>query len=311
MRAGPERSARGALKRGLGRPGTERLREPIIPFVARTLDPSRRLWTRRRFLGGLTGTAAAVTALDPVVEPYLVDTTHHEVPLTRLPRELDGLRIAFLTDMHRGELTSDATIARAVRRALAFAPDLVVLGGDYTRWKPADAEVCAGLLASLQPRLGLVGCLGNHDYVDPDRVTERFERITGARMLRNGSVLAAPGLRIAGIEDTWRGIPHPTKALKNHRPDEALIFLTHNPVGVKMVEERPALVLAGHTHGGQIRVPGMKPHYPPGMDGFGQIEGWGTYGAARLYISRGVGQTAFALRWNCPPEVTCFTLRPA
>ena len=91
--------------------------------------------------------------------------------------------------------------------------------------------------------------------------------------------------------------------------DAGFLFLTHNPVGVAMVQHRDCIALAGHTHGGQLRFPGVPPHFPPGMEGFPQIDGWGCYGKARLYISRGIGCTAYPLRVNCPPELTLLTLR--
>lgn len=272
--------------------------------------PERREATRRAFLKLCVGAAATVLA-EGLSEPFGIEAVAHELVLPGLPKTLDGLRVAQLTDPHRGNLTPDAVIQAAVRHAAAWKPDLVVLTGDYVRWDPVDAHAFARMLTPLKPRLGVAGVLGNHDYQDPRRVAQLLTDIAGVRMLRNASEELAPGLHLAGIEDTWRGSPDPTKALKNVPDDAGLLFLTHNPIGVRFVSDRPCLALAGHTHGGQFRVPGIAPHFPPGMEGFHQIDGWGTYDKARLYVSRGVGCTAYPIRLNCPPEVTLFTLRAA
>lgn len=270
----------------------------------------RREATRRVFLRLCVGAAAAVLA-EGLSEPFGIEAVAHEVVLPGLPKALDGLRVAQLTDPHRGNLTPDAVIQAAVRHAAAWQPDLVVLTGDYVRWDPADALPFAKMLAPLTPRLGIVGVLGNHDYEDPQKIVRTLTETAGVRVLRNSSEELAPGLHLAGIEDTWKGAPNPSLALNAVPDDAALLFLTHNPVGVRFVADRPCLALAGHTHGGQFRVPGIAPHFPPGMDGFTQIDGWGTYDKAQLYVSRGIGCTAYPIRLNCPPEVTLFTLRVA
>lgn len=271
---------------------------------------TRREATRRVFLKLCVGGAAATLA-EGLAEPFALQNTHHELTLPGLPKGLDGLRVAHLTDPHRGSLTPDTVIQEAIAQTIAWKPDLVVLTGDYVRWDPADAQVFARMLAPLhaRARLGMVGVLGNHDYQHPDRVARALTEQAGVTMLRNASQELPSGLFVAGIEDTWMGMPDPERALRDLPADAPLLYLTHNPIGVRFVTERPCLALAGHTHGGQFRLPGVAPHFPPGMEGFSQIDGWGTYGQARLYISRGVGCTAYPVRINCPPEVSFFTLR--
>lgn len=269
---------------------------------------SRGALTRRGFLQLATGAAAALGA-DGLVEPFLLDTVHFTVPVPYLPPALEGLKVAQLTDPHRGNLTPDAIIREAVRQAAAWQPDLVVLTGDYVRWDVADAAPLARMLAPLQPRLGVLGVLGNHDYLYPDQIARTLTERAGVRMLRNRAQELAPGLWVSGIEDTLKGTVDIARALAPVPADAGLLFLTHNPVGVRLVQQRACVALAGHTHGGQFRAPGIAPHYPPGMAGFSQIDGWGSYGKARLYISRGIGCTAFPLRLNCPPELTLLTLR--
>ena len=268
--------------------------------------------TLLRSLLALAGTGAATSAQARWVEPYHLDVSRHDVFLPDLPPALNGLRVAHLTDLHRGPITPDGVIGRALAAARDLKPDAVVLTGDFVHAHHRDAAPLGRLIAAsgLRPRLGLWGCLGNHDYgSSADEVARALAERANVRMLRNDAAELAPGLFVAGIEDTVRGRPDAARAVAPVRPDAAAIFLTHNPVGVFAVDERPWLVLAGHTHGGQVRIPGTPPRFPVGMEGFPYIAGWGVFDRARLYINRGVGMGTLPLRLNCRPEVALFTLR--
>lgn len=272
--------------------------------------------SRRAFVRGLlalAGTGAAVPAQARWIEPYRLDITRHDVFLPDLPPEQNGLRVAHLTDLHRGPVTPDDVLVHALAATAALAPDALVLTGDFVHGHHRDAAPLARMImeAGLTPPLGIWGCLGNHDYSSSaDEVTRALAEIAGVRMLRNEAAPLAPGLWIAGIEDLMRGRPDPARAALPIPPSAATIYLTHNPVGVWGVDERPWLVLSGHTHGGQIRLPGMAPRFPPGMEGFPLIAGWGVFDRARLYVNRGVGMGALPLRLNCRPEIALFTLHP-
>jgi predicted MPP superfamily phosphohydrolase len=284
-----------------------------MPLPAHSALSQRRLATRRVFLR-LTGTVLGVGAAAAVdaryVEPNAVEVTHHAVFLPELPLELEGTTIAQLTDLHRGHNTPDATIRQAVAAAVALDPDLVVLTGDFVDHDPKDAVPLQEMLKPLHPRLGVWGCLGNHDYHgSAEKVVDYLTADGTVRMLRNENHLLVPGLWIAGIEDLVSGRPDTGKALSGIPGDAATVFLTHNPVGVWSCSDKPHLVLSGHTHGGQICVPGMTPRLPPGMAGFPLVAGWGLFDKARLYVSRGVGMSMLPLRLRCRPEVAFFTLR--
>lgn len=278
-----------------------------MDFVSQS-KKSKPATSRRRFLQFSVGGAAALFA-DGLTEPFTVETTRHSIVVPNLPHALDGLKVAQITDTHRGNLTPDAVICEAVRLAAAWKPDLVVLTGDYVRWDVADAGPMAQMLTPLQPPLGIVGVLGNHDYLYPDAIARKLTEMAGVRMLRNAALELAPGFWISGIEDTIEGSVDIERALKPIPKEAGFLFLTHNPVGVALVQQHACVALAGHTHGGQFRFPGIAPHFPPGMAGFPQIDGWGSYGKAKLYISRGIGCTAYPLRINCPPELALLTLR--
>lgn len=270
---------------------------------------------RRRFLRGmglLLVSGAATVADARYIEPHWVDLTRHNVFLPELPLALDGMTVAQLTDLHYGPVTPHSTIVEAIRLAAGAHPDLVVLTGDFVKREPAQAVELAPLLAPLEAaRYGMIATLGNHDYADGrgDAVADGLTRNCRVRFLRNASEETAPGLFVAGIEDTFRGKPDTARAMAGVPPGAACLFLTHNPVGVWSVADHSCFALSGHTHGGQIRIPGLRPWFPPGMAGFPIIAGWGSFGAAQLYINRGVGVTGHRLRFRCRPEVAVFTLR--
>jgi hypothetical protein len=277
-----------------------------------TEQEKRRLATRRIFLNlcGATLAAGIAAPLDArFIEPYAIETTYHEAFLPHLPPDLDGFTVAHLTDPHRGPVTPDSVIQQAISLTAQLNPDMVVVTGDFVASQPSDGEAFAQMLAPLSPPQGIYACLGNHDYaVNADRIAESL-RYANVAVLRNQATRLQNGLWIAGIEDTLRGNPDTPAALAPVPHDAPLVFLTHNPVGVWGVADRACLALSGHTHGGQIRVPGVPPALPPGMDGFPLVAGWGVFDQARLYVNRGVGMGMMPLRFRCRPEIAHITLR--
>lgn len=284
---------------------------PSVPPVPPTPQQKRRAATRRLFLR-LCGAATTVAVAAPVearyIEPFAVEMTKHDAFLPHLPLDLDGMVVAHLTDVHRGPITPDAVIQQAIARTVAANPDLIIHTGDFVASHPDDATAFAKMLQPLAPRFGSWGCLGNHDYaIDADAIAKAMEA-GGVWMLRNTSAQAVNGLWLAGIEDTLRGRPDAKAALASVKQDAALLFLTHNPVGIWGASGRKCVAFAGHTHGGQILIPGLPTPMPPGMDGFPLVAGWGVFDQAGLYVSRGVGMGMAPLRFRCRPEVALVTL---
>ena len=266
---------------------------------------------RRRFLR-IGGSLLIVPTGAALAEPYSLDVTRHDVPLPNLPAALTGLRVVHLTDLHYGRTTPVSTLQETVRATRKLAPDLIVLTGDYVTGSWTHAEPLARLLSALKPRLGMWACLGNHDYVTSSlRVVRALEEVGGVRVLRNDAAEVAPGLWVAGVEDHLRGTPSLAPFANRIPESAACLFLVHEPPGVSMVEGRPWVALSGHTHGGQVRLGGRALHLPPGMAGFPLSAGWGSFGKARLFVSRGIGNTGLAVRLNCAPELALHTLRPA
>jgi predicted MPP superfamily phosphohydrolase len=238
-----------------------------------------------------------------------------EVPLPRWPAALDRFSICQLTDLHRGAWISEAYIRRAVKLALDFAPQLVVLTGDYVS-NARYAESCAAALRELKAPLGIYAVLGNHDYWSKDapRVQRALER-AGVVFLTNRAVeIDHQGARfwLAGVDDVLAGQPDLEQALNGIPAGEPVILLCHEPDFAPYAAERQvSLQISGHSHAGQVSIPGMKPVlprlgrlYPVGLMKVEESE-------TLVYVSGGIGVIFPPIRFRCPPEISHLQLRKA
>lgn len=200
-------------------------------------------------------------------------------------------------------------IRQAVRIAQETAPHLILLGGDFVTGSATYADLCAQELASLQAPLGVYACLGNHDYwTDPDAITKALNR-AGVRVLRNEGVEVAEGLWVAGLDDVWEGRPSLERALKGMPADAATVLIVHEPdyADEVIADGRVTVMVSGHTHGGQVRLPFLGPPILPYL-GQQYVAGLYALDDMALYVSRGVGVISPPVRFNCRPEVTLLTL---
>lgn len=262
----------------------------------------------------LTGVAlGALVAHAGVVQPRRLRV--HEVPLAvpGWPRELDGLRVAVVGDVHVGSpWFPPDRVRRVVQRVVDAAPDLVVLLGDHmvdVTWGTVhDPQVVAEALSGLAA-LPVVGVLGNHDWdAGGEQVRAALEAV-GLPVLEESAVPMLDGrLWIAGVGDLWRRMPSPAKALAGVPADAPVILLTHNPDVVLKVPASVPLVLAGHTHGGQVRIRNRVLHTISAQHGNRWSHGW--YPTERLFVTGGLGTSKWPVR-NVVPEVPILVLSPA
>jgi uncharacterized protein len=281
--------------------------------------------SRRKFLITAGVFAAGTLALgeDTVLrEPNQPELVEVEITLPRLPAAFDGFKIAQLSDFHYDEVFSVVPVRAGVEMVNRLNADLVVLTGDFVTgsyWTPrrADrksawlAEPCAKLLGTLRSRHGSLAVLGNHDVItDAAFVTETLQS-HGIPVLRNGSKLfEQDGARLwlCGL-DSLDGAPHLEVAMRGIPPEEAVILLVHEPDFADTAAQHPIdLQLSGHSHGGQIWLPGIgAPWLPEG--GRKYPRGQYRVGQMPLYTNIGLGTIRLPVRLNCPPEVTVVTLR--
>jgi uncharacterized protein len=268
---------------------------------------------RRRFLtyaAAVAATAAVGTSAAQVAGTYHFDVVRVRAGLAGLRAPL---RIAWLTDLHHGQYVRTASVRAWVDAALAEAPDLVLLGGDLVDQRPgADAdESLVAELARLGAPLGVLAVWGNHDR-------SRFRRMdafaaalreAGIRVLVNEGVAVRDDLHVAGLDDFRVGRPD-LRATLAARPDAgATLLLSHNPDVLPGVPLDVGLTLSGHTHGGQVVLPGVGALYTSSQYGDRFLSGW-VDGPARGYVSRGLGVSSLPVRINCPAELTVLDLAP-
>lgn len=303
--------------------------------------------SRRQFLA--LGASAATVGLGTAVyawqiEPFWIDIVRRPMPLENLPPELVGKTLLQISDIHVGPRVSSDYLIRSFARASELAPDFVAITGDFISYR-SDREIVelARVLRGVpRGRIGSVASLGNHDYGRNWRsvaVADRVSRVitdSGLVVLRN-DVRTIGGLQIAGLADFWSpefGAGHgrgPDGVLVSPRtspyarsgtdakaalgllePARPTVVLSHNPD----VQDLPiwtgvrGWVLAGHTHGGQVKPPFLPPPILP-VENTRYTSGVFDMGGGRtLYVNRGLG-FLMQVRLNVRPELTLFTLTRA
>jgi len=274
--------------------------------------------TRRRLLkilaGSFVGASLSGGLYSYCVEPYWLKIERHKLSFDKKFNPPSGLTIAHLTDMHRSGIVPDSYLQECVRKTNALKPDLVLLTGDYITWDKKWAVSLKEILGTLQGRLGVFASLGNHDGGDwagfsSDAVRESLED-AGIHVLMNESIKLSfddVPVTVVGLGDLWAGDFDAETAFDNVDSDCFAIALSHNPDTVsKICNYSSNLVLCGHTHGGQVRLPligalDIVPYHKIRYDlGLFDIRG------TKLYVNRGIGTAMLPIRMLCPPEITLF-----
>ncbi len=277
--------------------------------------------TRRKFVRlAATAGVAAVAADTTLLEPNRPRIVRQEIALRRWPSRLEGFTIALLSDFHYDPYFSVHPLRSAIAMVNGLRPDLIALTGDFVSmpWSgdPADAasaaEPCAELLRQMRAPHGLWAVLGNHDvFTDPDRVSTSLHS-AGIQVLSNQSVpIDRDGARfwLSGVDDVLGGTADLDATLHDLPADEAAVLLAHEPDYADTVARYSVdLQLSGHSHGGQVRVPFVRPLFLPEL---ARKYVWGLYqiGGLALYTNPGLGTVNLPVRMNCPPEITLLTLR--
>jgi predicted MPP superfamily phosphohydrolase len=269
-------------------------------------------WTVGTSLAGMAGGAAYGRA-----EAGWIRVVGQTIAVPRLPRPFAGCRVALLTDPHHGPFNSTDFIREAVATVNRLAPDLVALGGDFIqRGDVRYVEPCFRLLGELRAPWGVFAVPGNHDHVrhSADAVRRAMREYGLIDVTNSGRWLHAGGsrLRIAGVDDFLCGTQDLPAALGDATPHDACVLLSHNPdYAEELTDRRIALVLSGHTHGGQIVIPGLGYHRIPSRYGLKYLEGLVQAPRTQVFVSRGLGTVGLPFRFRCPPEVNLLTLVPA
>ena len=268
--------------------------------------------SRRAALKGIlataVGTVAGTATYGVAYERHDVGVTRAQLDVSGLAPAFEGLRIALLTDIHHSRLVGADDVNAAVQLALAERPDLVVLGGDYVTFGDrAFVGPVADLLAPLSAPHGVFAILGNHD--DDKDMPAALAR-NGFAVLkdqRTRVTIKGEELELAGIRFWTRRAADVARVLRNARG--TTLLLAHDP---RRLTEAAALnvpaVLSGHTHGGQVVLPGVGALATKAAR-FPILAGAGRRDNTSIFVSRGIGTVYVPVRFNCPPEVAVVTLR--
>jgi predicted MPP superfamily phosphohydrolase len=258
------------------------------------------------------------------IEPTWLEVNRLHIPIQDLPPGLAGFRIVQLSDFHCSRQVRASYLAEAVRLAQAQRPDLVVLTGDFIHRGYRYVNTVAELLGAFHAPHGVYGVLGNHDYSVRNalgfrrfrhlhRAVTRSLSAHGIRVLRNESVTLTRGgghLHLIGVNDLWSGACDLEQAFQKAASDAPCIVLAHNPRTVEHLDDRRCdLMLSGHTHGGQVNLPGVG---RPALSRKSRRLAAGLYQhcATPVYVNKGVG-FGFRFRFGVRPEVAVITLDPA
>jgi predicted MPP superfamily phosphohydrolase len=259
----------------------------------------------RRALCGTPFAALGTAGYSRFVERHAVQVVPVDVALGIG----EPLTVAFLSDFHFDPLYETDYLEHVVAETTAARPDLVLFGGDFVSNTTDRLPELIDILGKTEAPSGKFTVLGNHDHwIAPDEIAEHL-MAAKIRVLRSETVALPdrPGWFLTGIESFWAGRPN-TRSLEATPTDSRHLVLVHEPDSFdRLTDPRIAIQISGHTHGGQIRPPGV---------GALQLPRWGQrYDAGlfevdgrRLYVNRGIGTVGHHYRLNCRPEITLFRL---
>jgi predicted MPP superfamily phosphohydrolase len=309
--------------------GAVRHSAPVAATELSTTELSKTLFSRRRVIAGTVGliglAASATGAYAGAVEPSDLLVTRYALTPPRWPAG-QKLTITVIADLHAGgpHITLPQ-VARIVDTSNALQSDLIVLLGDFKAWykfniKPIDDPLWAAELGRLRAPLGVWSILGNHDWWhDLHGVRGALAGVRIPVLENDAVLLGRPGQKfwLAGLGDQlahwigpgrFRGVDDLPGTLERVQTNDPVVLLVHEPDIFTKVPERVALTLAGHTHGGQIRVPFIWPQFVPSRYGARFAYGHIIENDRHLIVSGGLGTSIIPARLGVPPEILQVTL---
>ncbi|MBK7465905.1 MAG: metallophosphoesterase [Saprospiraceae bacterium] len=280
---------------------------------------NRRKYIKQTFWG-ITGLGLFSGLYTWQIEPFWLEFVKLKMPIKNLPDELIGKTLMQISDIHIGDRFDYHFVIDSFKKAKELEPDFVVYTGDYVSLSNDEVQydkLQETLKNIVHGRLGTLGILGNHDYGKnwsqisiANNIADKLEQ-SGIKVLRNESV-ELNGINFIGFDDYWGRNFNPEKAMNGFDKTKANIALCHNPVvcDLDIWRDYNSWILSGHTHGGQVKPPFLRPPMLPVKNkkySAGQIE----LGNGRtIYINRALGHL-WQVRFNVRPEITIFELQKA
>jgi len=288
---------------------------PLRKRAAAEFNPGRRRLLNAASNLVLAAPAAAL-AYGAIVERLDFRVREVDVPIPGLPDDLEGLRILHLSDIHLSPFLSERDFARVIDAANGLHPHLAAVTGDLISERGDPLDACIRQLSRLKADAGIVGCLGNHEHYSKveDYATAASARL-GIRMLRRETSALRFGkatLNVAGVD--YQSLYKKNDYLRDSAhlvlPGATNLLLSHNPdVFPVAVEQGYNLMLAGHTHGGQVSVEIFDQAINPIRFLTPYVYGLYRQGSTAAYVTRGIGTIGIPARIGAPPEISLLRLR--
>ena len=256
--------------------------------------------------------------LYPIYLAARLDTVEETYVSSQWPREFDGLKIAYASDIHYGTLLKEDRVRKLVERINALEADIVLLGGDYGLHSDGAVEFFR-LKPGFKARIAVLGAYGNHDRTLPDdnvgRIAQAMRRDGVIPILNDAYLIKRNGKQIAfaSTDDFFNGVPNLKRVARLCRKADFTVFFPHNPDILPKTQKMPGglfyqLAICGHTHGGQVSVCG---HAIKSSSIYGDrfLSGWKHEQGADILISNGVGTSGLPVRLGARPQIHLLTMK--
>lgn len=275
---------------------------------------------RRKFIKntilGSAGLGLVTSLYTWQIEPFWLEFVHVKMPIKNLPKNLIGKTVMQISDIHVGNKFNYQYVIESFEKAKLLNPDFVVYTGDFVSYEDEEqlTQLKEVMQHTVKGKLGTAGVLGNHDYGGDwleqdvaDSITEILEN-AGISILINDQI-EMNGLNIIGIDDFWGLNFNPKKIMSKHDKNKANLVLCHNPdvCDLDVWHNYKGWILSGHTHGGQVKPPFLKPPILPVENKRYSAGEFDLFDGRTLYINRALGNL-YQVRFNVRPEITVFTL---
>lgn len=246
------------------------------------------------------------------LESRWIKTKTIDIQSNDIPAEFDGKRIVFITDIHHGPFLSRKRVQKLVKRINKLNPDIILLGGDYVHREKKYITPLFDEFKNLESHYGIYGVLGNHDHWESRELTEKMMLENGIKICDNQSYwlkVNKDSIKIGGVGDLWEDKQIIANTTKDLKPSDFCILISHSPDYIEKIKDYPIdIIVAGHTHGGQMTLFGLWAPILPSKQGQKYRYGLKQFKDTQAYISSGVGTITPPLRFFCRPEIVEITL---
>lgn len=271
------------------------------------------IWLRNLSITLIT-VVASIVFYAYQIEPNWFQVVPISVTIPELPSSFEGFKIAQISDLHADDSMNQSKLAKIVKLVDAQQADIIAITGDFFTSKPnlEALSLLGNNLFYLSPKVKTIAVLGNHDHIYNPRILSNLLQQDNILELSNSVYTIERGkdkLSLAGVDDYWKGKSRLDLVMEQLPEEGVAILLAHEPdfADISSKENRFALQMSGHSHGGQVRIPFRS---PPVLPPHGQKYPVGRYQVGNMvqYTNRGVGMVKPLVRFGSRPEITVFTL---